>query len=43
MTKENLAAQATSEVPAWAVILLLAFVVLWGSFLAIRVINKRRK
>jgi hypothetical protein len=31
---ETLAAQATSQIPPWAFILLLVVMVLWGSFLA---------
>ncbi len=43
VTQEQFAAQATSEIPAWAFIVLIAGMVLWGSFLAIRAKNKRRK
>jgi len=43
VTQENLAAQATSEIPVWAIVLLIVVMVLWGSFLAIRAKNKRHK
>jgi hypothetical protein len=43
VTQEDLAAQATSEIPAWAFIVLIVVMVLWGSFLAIRARSQRRK
>ena len=43
MTQDILAAAATSEIPAWAFILPLVVMALWGSFLAIRAKRKRRK